>query len=242
MPVSVTENAMTVGARFRLSFSRTPAATSPARSSSVTLPLVRELERVRQQVLEDLLQPLGVGEHRRAAGSGPSWIDEVDALRLGHVAERALDVAAQLVEAQLADVDDHRARLDLRQVEDVVDQRRAGRCPTSGSSWRTRPASPVRLPSGFLRQLIGQDQQAVERRAQLVRHVGQELGLVLRRERELLGLLFQRLAGLLDLLVLALDFLRSGGRAAAPFPPAPRWSAATPPAGSAAPEPATATA
>ncbi len=46
----------------------------------------------------------------------------------------------------------------------------------------------------------------VERRAQLVRHVGQELGLVLRGEGEFLGLLFQRAAGLLDLLVLAFDF------------------------------------
>jgi hypothetical protein len=40
-----------------------------------------------------------------------------------------------------------------------------------------------------------------------VRHVGEELGLVLRRERELLGLFLERLARLLDLLVLALDLL-----------------------------------
>ena len=60
---------------------------------------------------------------------------------------------------------------------------------------------------GVLAQLVGEDQQAVERRAQLVRHVGEELGLVLRGERELLGLLLERLAGLLDLLVLALDLL-----------------------------------
>jgi hypothetical protein len=38
-----------------------------------------------------------------------------------------------------------------------------------------------------------------------VRHVREELGLVLRGERELLGLLLQRLPGLLHLLVLALD-------------------------------------
>ena len=65
----------------------------------------------------------------------------------------------------------------------------------------------LRLPLGVLAQLVGEDQQAVERRAQLVRHVGEELGLVLRRQRELLGLFLQRLARLLDLLVLALDFL-----------------------------------
>ncbi len=60
---------------------------------------------------------------------------------------------------------------------------------------------------GVLAQLIGEDQQAVERRAQLVRHVGQELGLVLRGQRQLLGLFFERLPRLLDFLVLALDFL-----------------------------------
>ena len=54
-------------------------------------------------------------------------------------------------------------------------------------------------------QLLRQDQQAVQRRAQLVRHVGQELGLVLRRQRQLRGLFFQRQLGLLDLAVLALD-------------------------------------
>ena len=52
-----------------------------------------------------------------------------------------------------------------------------------------------------------EDQQAVERRAQLVRHVGEELGLVLRGQRQLLGLLFQRRARLLDLAVLELDLV-----------------------------------
>ena len=60
---------------------------------------------------------------------------------------------------------------------------------------------------GVLGELVGEDQQAVERRAQLVRHVGEELRLVLGGQRELLGLLLERLPGLLDFLVLALDFL-----------------------------------
>ena len=63
----------------------------------------------------------------------------------------------------------------------------------------------VRLPSRLSRELPRQDQQAVERRAQLVRHVGQELRLVARGERQLLGLLLQLLLGELDLAVLALD-------------------------------------
>src|SRR2546426_429937 len=56
---------------------------------------------------------------------------------------------------------------------------------------------------GVLTELLAQDQDAVKRRAQLVRHVGQELGFVLGGQGQLCGLLFQRPAGLFDLLVLA---------------------------------------
>ena len=59
---------------------------------------------------------------------------------------------------------------------------------------------------GVLGKLIGKNQQAVERRAQLVRHVGEEFGFVFRREGQLLGLFLQRLPGLLDFGVLLLDF------------------------------------
>ena len=61
-----------------------------------------------------------------------------------------------------------------------------------------------RLRVRVLGQLLRQDQQAVERRAQLVRHVGEELGLVLRRQGELGGLVFEREPRLLDLAVLVL--------------------------------------
>ena len=64
----------------------------------------------------------------------------------------------------------------------------------------------MRLPSGFSAELLAEHEDAVERRAQLVRHVGQELGLVLRGERQLAGLFFQGAAGLLDFLVLAFHF------------------------------------
>ena len=57
---------------------------------------------------------------------------------------------------------------------------------------------------GVVLELLGEDQQAVERRTQLVGHVGDELGLVLRRDRELAGLLLDQPLGLLDLLVLLL--------------------------------------
>ena len=53
-----------------------------------------------------------------------SWIRELEALCGGDVPERALDVVAQVAEADVADVDRDRAGLDLREVEDVVDEAR----------------------------------------------------------------------------------------------------------------------
>ena len=54
---------------------------------------------------------------------------------------------------------------------------------------------------------LREDQQRVERRAQLVAHVGEELGLVFRGQRELLGLFLHRAAGHLDFEVLGLNLL-----------------------------------
>jgi hypothetical protein len=100
-------------------------------------------------------------------------------------AEVALDVVLQQLELELVDVDRHRPRLDLRQVEDVVDQRQQ---VGAGAVDRARELDllGVEVALRVVREQPGQDEQAVERRAQLVRHVGQELGLVLRGQRELL--------------------------------------------------------
>jgi len=78
------------------------------------------------------------------------------------------------------------------------------------------------LPAGqvavvVLAELVRQDQQRVQRRAQLVRHVGQELGLVLGGQRELLGLFFQGLARLFHFRVLALHLLVLVGQQAGLF-------------------------
>jgi hypothetical protein len=45
--------------------------------------------------------------------------------------------------------------------------------------WANFTCSLDRLPSGIVAEQLGEDQQRVERRAQLVGHVGQEVGLVL---------------------------------------------------------------
>ena len=221
---------------------RSRDSSRPCAGSTVKrhLAVVRELEGVGQQVLDDLLQPLGVGEDRL----GQLRIEadeEVDVLRLGHVPEGALDVAVQVVQAQLA--------ASTTTVPDsILDRSRMSLMSISRSlpdEWIVLANSVClagEVALGVLAELVGEDEQAVERRAQLVRHVGEELGLVLGGEGELLGLFLERLAGLLDFLVLAFDLLVLVGQQARPFPAVPRWCFAVLPAGSAAPGPATATA
>ncbi len=58
-----------------------------------------------------------------------------------------------------------------------------------------------------LRQHLRQDQQVIQRRTQFVAHVRQELALILRGQRELLGLLFERGLGLLDFAILGFHFV-----------------------------------
>src|SRR5690606_25543965 len=76
-------------------------------------PFGRELERVRQQVLHDLEQPLRVGIDRvveRRIDFGA----EMQSARLGLVRERALERIAEVRERKFLAVDGDRARLYLR--------------------------------------------------------------------------------------------------------------------------------
>src|SRR6266545_3101343 len=92
-----------------------------ARDRQDHLPALGELEGVREHVLDDLLKALRVS--RQGVRQSRIQLDpEVQPLRRGDVAERALDVILQVSEPDVADVDDDRAGLDLREVEDVVDQ------------------------------------------------------------------------------------------------------------------------
>ena len=162
-----------------------------------------ELEGVREQVLEDLLQALRVGDHRRPEARLDAHVERQAAV-LGVVLERAHDEIEQVGEVHLLGLDRHRARLDLREIEDVRDQvEEVGAGAVDGARELDLLAGEV--PLGVVGELLAEDQDAVQRRAQLVRHVGEELGLVLRGQRQLLGLLLERAPRLLDLLVLALD-------------------------------------
>src|SRR5712664_948172 len=133
-----------------------------------------EFERVREQVLQHLLHP----RHVRADGGRHSLVDgnaKLEASVLGDLPERALQVFAQLVQARRGDPErSHGARLDFRQVEKIVDQREQVH---SGSvdSLRKLDLLPGKVAANIVRHQPGQDEQAVQGRAQLVGHVGEEL-------------------------------------------------------------------
>src|SRR6266853_6249393 len=165
--------------------------------------LLCKLERVRKQVLQDLLEPLFVGvNHGRQAGSRAHR--EAQALVLGDLTEGPLDVVLQSGEALRRDVERDCARFDLGQIENIVDEGKKIRA--SGiDGLRVIDLFGLEIFACVVREQLRQDQQAVQRRAQFVRHVGQELGLVARRERELLGFFLERSFRLLDFPILVFD-------------------------------------
>ena len=120
MPVSLTENSTTDG---RLAQSRVVRSPAAGRNADVQphAAAVGELEGVRQQVLQHLQQALGVGRDR-APQARVEVGRERQLARVRLVAEVALDRLAQVREQQVLALDRDRARLDLRQVQNVADE------------------------------------------------------------------------------------------------------------------------
>src|SRR5262249_47992447 len=144
------------------------------------LAFARELERVREEVLQDLLQPRHVCTDRlvqtRIDGNA-----EAESFVLRDLPERALKLLAGFLEARRRDVDgSDRARLDLGEIEQVVDQRQQVHARRV-DGLRELDLLRGKVLAGVVREQPRQDQQAVQRRAQLVRHVGEELGFRLAR-------------------------------------------------------------
>ena len=163
-----------------------------------------ELERVGQQVLQHLQQALGVGDD--APRQARIDVDvEVELAPLGFQAERAarrvvttsVNSSSSASTVTVPDSIFDRSRMSVMRLSRSV--------PGAVDGARELDLLRRQVALRVVAQLLAEDQDAVERRAQLVRHVGQELGLVLRRQRELGGLLLQRAPRLLDLAVLALD-------------------------------------
>ncbi len=180
-----------------------PAAES-RRDIEADAALGGEFECVRQQVLEHLLQPLGVGGDA-AAEIGIDVHLERQLARIRLVAERPRHHVDEIREEHLLGIDRHRAGLDLGQVENVADEiEQVGAGAVNGAGEFDLLGAQIAFR--IVGELLAEDQDRIERRAQLVRHVGQEFRLVLRGQRQLRRLFLKRAAGLLDFLVLALDF------------------------------------
>ena len=153
------------------------SATSPACShsfsiSSTTWPRLGELDRVAQQVDQDLPQPAVVahdvvGHVRRHA------VRQLEPLRVGGDAHAARGLRHQLAQAERARLQLQAAGLDLREVEDAVDHRE--QALGGVADHQQVVALHPRQRRG--QQQLGDPDDAVHRGADLVAHVGQELAL-----------------------------------------------------------------
>ncbi|MNZ62523.1 hypothetical protein D3C78_806480 [compost metagenome] len=159
--------------------------------------LFGELDRVRQQVLEHLFQALGIGEqYRRCIRLHLSREHQLLVGGQGH--EHPAQAIYQPRDAGVLRTYLQLAGLDSGNVEDVIDQveqvvaRRVDRLGVLHLF-----GTEVLL--GVLGQQFGQDQRTVQRCAQLMGHVGQELGLVLARTLQFFGTLFELGLGLVQL-------------------------------------------
>src|SRR5664279_355353 len=107
---------------------------------------------------------------------------------LGDRFELAEEGAAELSKGEVDHLDRDDTRFYFGQIEDVVEktQQVVAGCAYHVSMFDLN-VGHVLVRVVF--ELLSEDQHAVERGAKLVRYVGDELGLVLRREGELVGLL-----------------------------------------------------
>src|SRR5258708_37604753 len=81
----------------------------------------RELERIRQKILQDLLKTLRIAldAMRKPISKLPP---EREVLGCGNMPECAFDIIAQTIEGYLLDFESNSTRLNLRQIQYVVDQ------------------------------------------------------------------------------------------------------------------------
>ena len=141
------------------------------------LAMWRELHGVAEQVEEDLPQvPPIEDDPRRHAGIDVR--DEGEALPLRPLLDDVAEIDRHLAQIARRRLDVHPAGLDLREIEHVVDEVEEVR--SAGADGVERIALVGAERAIALEELRVAD-DAVERRAQLVAHVGEELALGARR-------------------------------------------------------------
>ena len=139
-------------------------------------PLRRELDRVAEQVPQDLSHPAGVGDDRRRAPVRDlvAGLEPLLDRRGGHLGQGVLDDAGDVDRLGL---DLELARLDLREIEDVADEHEQG---IAAGADDVEAFALVGAHVG-----VGEERRhpdhGVERSAQLVAHRGEKLALRPRR-------------------------------------------------------------
>ena len=132
---------------------------------------------VGEQVFDDLFQTLAIGFQIDVCDRGD--VDgEAQLAFVGHGLEQLSQIACHTLDGYRFGARLNMARLDLGQVEDVVDevQKVIARGLDGAGVVHLLIAQIAVIVVG---QKFRQDQQRVQRRAQFVRHIGQEVGLVL---------------------------------------------------------------
>ena len=139
------------------------------------LAVVRELGGIADQV-EQRLPHLGGIEAHLAQGLGAAVDDERVGVLGGQRPAGDLHLVDELVEVEIVEEEVHLAGLDLGDVEDVVDHREQ---VLAGSADLLQIADllAAAVELGVLEQDLAVADDGVERSAQLVAHLGQELGL-----------------------------------------------------------------
>ncbi|MNJ38136.1 hypothetical protein D3C77_329770 [compost metagenome] len=179
------------------------------------LPVLGEFHGIGQQVLENLLQALAVG----VQGCRNLWLNahaKAQLLVAGQRLEQALQAFGQTCYMGGFRAHFEFAGLDLGDVEYVVDQVEqviACRIDRLGKLDLLLAEVVLRV----LRQQLGEDQRTVERRAQLVGHIGEELGLVLARALQLFGARLQFELRLVQFTVLAVQCIALVGQGIGTF-------------------------
>ena len=176
------------GRRLETEILEPPALFRPS-NGECDVSLLRELEGIGQEVLEHLLQPSAVGVDRRRK-VGVELHVEAKALLFRQRVEASLDELLDLGEANIRWIDVHLAGLDLRQIEHVVDK---GKQIAARGENRLGELHLLRSEVAVLvlAEKPREDEEAVERSPQLVRHVRQEFRFVLGAQRELVRLFFE---------------------------------------------------
>jgi len=135
-----------------------------------------ELHRVADQIDHDLTKPRRIAAER-GRKVGPDLAGELESLGVGARRERAQSVGNRVAWIEIDHVDFELARLDLGEVEDIVDD--SEQCVAG----RSNRFEILALFRGHVRsqRKIGHADDAVHRRADLVAHVGEEFALRLAR-------------------------------------------------------------